>query len=173
MPPRPKPLRPRPEPHPAARPTAQEPPPAHPFIPNNVNQQPAPPSPLQDHSPGDPPPREDAYMAPPPYRQVTLFRSTPKGRLQRRSQQSRRPPVTQLPLTAGPARVTPPASAGIGASSALPPCRRPVRRRVGGRQIAPALKRPPRPPDGRDQLRCDLDQAIGAALLVTLAAETR
>ena len=75
-------------------------------------------------------------------------------------------------LTAGPVRVIPPPSAPASrhpGSSSAPPAA--VRRRVGRRQIAPALKRPPRPPDGRDQLRCDLDQAIGAALFVALAAE--
>src|SRR4051794_2855603 len=48
----------------------------------------------------------------------------------------------------------------------------PVRRRVNWQQIAPALKWPPWPPEGRDQLRHNLDQAIGAALVVVLAAET-
>ena len=57
------------KPHPV-RATDSPPPPAHPFIPNNVNQQSRTAKPRSRITPpGDPPPREDAYMAPPPYRQ--------------------------------------------------------------------------------------------------------
>src|SRR5207237_9067509 len=44
-------------------------------------------------------------------------------------------------------------------------------RRIGRRQIAPALERPPRAQNSRHQLMVDLDQAIGAAILIALAAK--
>ena len=56
-------------------------------------------------------------------------------------------------------------------SGGSPPSVRAVGRRVFGRQIAPALKRPPGPRQGRHQSAIDLDQAIAAAILVTLAAK--
>src|SRR5205823_11260554 len=48
-----------------------------------------------------------------------------------------------------------------------------VRRRVGRRQIAPSLERPPRPQQCRHEVGVDVDPAIGAAIVVALALEAR
>src|SRR5215471_17442404 len=47
-----------------------------------------------------------------------------------------------------------------------------IRRRVVGRQITPALERPPRPRQRRHQLLVDLDQAVAAPVIVAPAAKS-